>query len=53
MDTAKDVALCAIVAGYLFLAVTLDLRLLVLPSLIALGAAVGGALAGRGTLDRT
>jgi len=52
MDTTKDVAICAVVACYLFLAVTLDLRLLVLPSVIALGAAVAGSLAGRRTLDR-
>lgn len=52
MDTTKDVAICAVVACYLFLAVTLDLRLLVLPSVVALGAAVAGSLAGRRTLDR-
>ncbi len=52
MDTTKDVATCAVIACYLFLAVTLDLRLLVLPSVIALGAAVAGSLAGRRTLDR-
>jgi hypothetical protein len=51
MDTTKDVAICAVVACYLFLAVTLDLRLLVLPSLVALAAAVAGSLAGRRTLD--
>lgn len=52
MDTTKDVAICALVACYLFLAVTLDLRLLVLPSVVALGAAVAGSVAGRRTLDR-
>lgn len=52
MDTTKDVALCAVVACYLFLAVTLDLRLLVLPSVVALAAAGAGSLAARRSLDR-
>jgi len=52
MDTTKDVAVCAVVACYLFIALTLDLRLLVLPSVVALGAAVAGSLAERRTLDR-
>lgn len=51
MDTTKDVAMCAVIACYLFVAVTLDLRLLVLPSVVALAAAVAGSLAGRRSAD--
>ena len=53
METTKDVAICAVVACYLFVAVTLDLRLLVLPSVVALAAAVAGALADRRSMDRS
>lgn len=47
MNTAKDVILCAIVAAYLFMALALDLRLLVLPSIVAMVGAAAGALARR------
>jgi hypothetical protein len=52
MDTTKDVAICAVIACYIFLAVTLDPRLLVLPSVVALGAAVAASLATRRAPDR-
>jgi hypothetical protein len=53
MDTTKDVAICAVVACYLFIAVALDQRLLVLPSLLAVAVVVTGSLAGRRTADRS
>jgi hypothetical protein len=36
VNTATDFVLCAVVAIYLFVAMAFDLRLLVLPSLVAL-----------------
>jgi hypothetical protein len=53
MDTTKDVAICAVVACYLFIAVALDQRLLVLPSMVAVAVVVAGSLAGRRTADRS
>ena len=52
MNTPRDVATCAVVAVYLFLALALDLRLLVLPSLIALACLAGVAVAERTALRR-
>jgi len=52
MNTPRDVATCAVVAVYLFLALVLDLRLLVLPSLIALACLAGVAVAERTALRR-
>jgi hypothetical protein len=53
MDTTKDVAICAVVACYLFIAVALDQRLLVLPSMVAVAVVMAGSLAGRRTADRS
>ncbi len=53
MDTTKDVAICAVVACYVFIAVALDQRLLVLPSMVAVAVVAAGSLAGRRSADRS
>jgi len=51
MKPAQEVTLCAVVATYLFLALVLDLRLLLLPSLVALACAAAMALAEHRAVD--